>query len=579
MGSTTALIYRRHSLPKWGLRLMHLWRFFAVVVTTVLSASAQNPIVDLGYAQYQGAVSSANYAHFFGIRYAAAPLGDLRFRAPQPPPTLSGVQDATNQPDQCFQSSNGGASTNPLRDNGVSPVNPPIPITSRTPSSEDCLFLNVYYPSDAAGTPPQGLPVLVWIHGGGYLGGQANPWNGEDILNQSNRKVVVVIIQYRLGVFGFLPGEKVKQNGALNAGLRMRTLPFAYSIGNVVNTVDQDAALRWVNQHIAKFGGDPSKVTIWGESAGAGSVLQQIIANDGQTEPQLFHAAIVSSTFLPSQYQYNDRIPELLFSKVATQVNCDNATDTMACLRAVDANSLETANSNINVAGFFGTFTLVPVIDGVFIRQRPTLALAQGKVNGQKLLAVLNTFEGDIFVDGSTVSTANATQYAYNLFPTLSLAQASQVGQLYSGLGSQFFQANAIQSEAIFVCATYYLLRAFSGRAYKAELAVPPGTHGSDIGYYFPSFWAPVFPDRDFINAFAQMFTSFIISQDPNIDVDPLNPTITPDWGLWSESPSQTEMLFNRTESNEPFVQASETSQVLLDRCAFWEGIGATTGQ
>ncbi|KAF7315710.1 Carboxylic ester hydrolase [Mycena indigotica] len=414
-------------------------RVLLLAILAAVGSYAQSPVVDLGYAQYRGAVSSANFAHFLGIRYAAAPIGDLRFRGPQPPVNISGVQDATTQPNQCFQSSSGLSPTNPLA-------------TRAVVADEDCLFLNVYYPSDTAGLPPKDLPVLVWIHGGGYLGGQASAYNGDDILKQSNRNLVLVIIQYRLGVFGFLPGSKGKQNGALNAGL-----------------LDQDAALRW----ITKFGGDPAKVTIWGESAGAGSVLQQVVANNGQTKPQLFRGAITSSTFLPSQYKYNDRIPELIFSQVVSQLNCTTVSVIMACLRAADANALETVNNNLNHGAFWGTFLLVPVIDGTFIRQRPTLSLAQGKVNGKVLLSITNTFEGDVFVDQNSAAIANATQYALNLFPEIKPAQAEKAGQLYSELGAPILQENAIQAESIFICPTYYMLNAFRGRSYKAEFAVP----------------------------------------------------------------------------------------------------------
>ncbi|KAJ7848481.1 Alpha/Beta hydrolase protein [Mycena olivaceomarginata] len=501
-----------------------------IVAATILSTSAQStPIVDLGYAQYQGAVSAANISHFLGIRYAAAPLGDLRFRGPQPPANVTGVQQATVQPNQCFQASNGLSSTNPLETRAAQVI-----------STEDCLFLNVFYPSDASGTPIGKLAVLVYIHGGGYLAGQASAYNGEDVINQSNRGLVVVTIQYRLGVFGFLPGAKVKANGALNAGL-----------------LDQDFALRWINRNINKFGGDPSKVTIWGESAGAGSVLQQVVANGGKTKPQLFRGAITSSTFLPSQYNYNDRVPELLFSEVVAQVNCSAAGDTLGCLRAAD----------INNGGFFGTFLFVPVVDGTFITQRPTLSLQQSKVNGEALLSVTNTFEGTIFVDQNTAATANATQYALNLFPGFRAAQADKVGQLYAGLGTALFQENAIQGESIFVCPTYAILQAFKGRAFKAEFAVPPGLHANDIAYYWPSLSTPPFQNTNFINAFAQTFTSFALSLDPNVKV---SQTITPPWAKWNVG--NTEMNFNQT-NGVPVIRPVTTDAALLER--LWAGLTA----
>ncbi|KAJ7683194.1 Alpha/Beta hydrolase protein [Mycena rosella] len=493
------------------------------------------PVVDLGYAQYQGTVSAANISHFLGIQYAAAPLGDLRFCAPQPPANVPGVQQATTQPKQCFQAWWGTSPTNPLETRAA------------VASSEDCLFLNVYSSGDAPGTTVGNLPVLVYIHGGGYVAGKASAYNGEDIIKQSNRGLVVVIIQYRLGVFGFLSGAEVKNKGALNAGL-----------------LDQDFALRWVNKHIAKFGGDPSKVTIWGESAGAGSVLQHVVANDGKTEPQLFRGAMTSSIFLPSQYEYNHRIPELLFREVVAQTSCTTATDSMVCLRATDANTLQAANKKISKGGFWGTFLFLPVVDGSFIRQRATLSLLQGKVNG------VRTY----FVNQSTEATANATQYALDLFPGFGAVHASEVGSIYASLGTELFQENAIQGESIFICPTYLLLRAFTGAAFKAEFAIQPALHADDLPYYWPSLATPSYQNRDFINAFTQTFTSFAISQDPNMKINPA--TITPRWEKWDLG--HTEMLFNET-AGVPVVKPVMTSNALLERCRFWDSVGHKTAQ
>ncbi|KAJ7703523.1 Alpha/Beta hydrolase protein [Mycena rosella] len=517
--------------------------------------AGSTPIIDLSYARYQGEVDAAtNITTFLGIRYAAAPTaGQLRFGAPQPPQNVPGVQQATAQPDQCFQAPMGTNSTNPLENRAVV-----------VDSSEDCLFLSVSYPSDPAGVPAGLLPTIVYIHGGEYIIGASSQFRGSDIVNESNKGVVAVIIQYRLGLFGFLAGAAMKKKGALNAGLR-----------------DQEFALRWVNQHISKFGGDPSKVTIWGESAGAGSVLQHVVANGGRTTPQLFRGAITSSLFVPSQYNYDDRIPELVYSEVVAQSNCTGAADSIACLRAADVDALENANVNINGDAFFGTVALVPVVDGQFIAQRPTLSLAQGKINGKALLSVTNAFEGTIFVN-STEATANATRYALDLYPKFGPAQADRVGALYAGLGTQLFQTNAVYGESVLICPTYFLLRAFSGRGFKGEFAVPAGLHGRDLPYYFPSIGIdvpeldfPIFNNTDFVNAFAQSFTSFAISLDPNIKVDPTN--ITPKWRTWSVG--NTEMLFNKTDADVPDVRPIQTDDALLQRCEFWNSVGGLTGQ
>ncbi|KAJ3828456.1 Alpha/Beta hydrolase protein [Lentinula raphanica] len=516
---------------------------FALLPSAVISLSAplhgrtlndNTSVVDLGYARYRGVFDSVNnLTNFLGIRYAAPPTGDLRWRAPQTPAQNSSVvQLADTQPLPCFQAVTGAAPTNPLEARASAPGNP----------IEDCLFLNVYYPGDTV--PVEPLPTLVWIHGGGYIMGGADQYPGSDLMREADNKIVLVIIQYRLGLFGFLAGSKVKENGDLNAGL-----------------LDQDFALRWVQTHISKFGGDPSKVTIWGESAGAGSVLQHIVAQDGQTNPQLFRGAITSSTFLPSQYIFNDSIPEMLYSEVVSQTECSSAADSLACLREVDAAVLGVLNNNINADGFFGTFLFVPVVDGTFITQRPTEALKQGKVNGKALLSITNSNEGNIFVNALNPIT-NVSLYASTLFPEFGWQQANETAELYANLGTPLQQDQLIMGESIFICPTYYLIEAFGNDAWKGEFAVPPATHGADVEYYFPSIGVPPFPNPNFLAAFQGGFLSFVVSQNPN---DKIDATITPSWDLYSNG--NTEMIFNRTAGYQPDIHADNTDTSLLQRC------------
>ncbi|KAJ3905868.1 Alpha/Beta hydrolase protein [Lentinula edodes] len=512
--------------------------------STLARASNSNvPVIDLGYTQYQGVFDSVNnLTNYLGIRYAAPPTGNLRWRAPRSPERNdSFVQQADTQPSPCFQSSGGAASTNALELNKRAGVD----VTGEP--TEDCLFLNVYFPGNTV--PTELLPTLVWIHGGGYIGGSADQYSGSDLMREANNEIVVVIIQYRLGLFGFLSGSEIKANG-----------------------IDQHFALRWVQSHISKFGGDPSKVTIWGESAGAGSVLQHIVAQDGQTSPQLFRGAITSSTFLPSQYMYNDPIPESLYSTVVSQTNCTSAKDSLACLRAVDAAALEIVNGNVNVAGFYGTFVFVPVVDGSFITQRPTEAMKQGKVNGEALLAVTNSNEGFIFVNQSNPIAASS--YASNLFPKFGTEVANITAQIYAPFGYSLEQDELIMGESIFICPTYYLLSAFRNKAWKGEFAIPPATHGSDAPYYFPSVESPPFNNSDFLAAFQGGFMSFVVSQDPN---EKIAQTITPVWDLYSKN--NIEMVFNKTIDNQTDVHVDSTANALLERCKFWNDLGKLTGQ
>ena len=201
-------------------------------------------VVDLGYARYRGVLDSTTHIrHWRGIRYAAPPINELRYQAPQPPGHVSeGILNATDFSTfaQCPQTGT-------------------VPVGSNTAGvdlgSEDCLFVTVSSPAAAVD-----LPVFVWIHGGGFQNGNGK-LDFSDMMQQSNNSFVVVTIQYRLNSFGFLSSTEVKQRGQLNAGL-----------------LDQLQALQWVQNHISLFGGNKSHVTLGGESAGAASIYYHVRA-------------------------------------------------------------------------------------------------------------------------------------------------------------------------------------------------------------------------------------------------------------------------------------------------------------
>ncbi|CCM06438.1 uncharacterized protein FIBRA_08700 [Fibroporia radiculosa] len=481
-------------------------------------STAFPPTVDLGYAQYQGvADSTTNITSFLGIRYASPPVGNLRWAEPQPPPTLSGVQQAKEQPNECYQGVSIDIVTDSLGKRAVS-------------ESEDCLFLK-------------------------YVVGSASMFNGADLIMHSDRGLIVVIIQYRLGLFGFLAGKAIKAGGALNAGL-----------------LDQNYALQWVQSHISTFGGDPSKVTIWGESAGAGSVLQHLVAHGGNTQPPLFRAAMTSSTFLPSQYNYNDRIPELLYNDIVAGAECGSSSDTLSCLRAANVNRLQTLNLNIISKAFYGTTVFVPVVDGTFIIERPTVTIARGRLNTEVFLAVTNVHEGNILVNKSL--TMNVSDYVSTLFPDVEPWQAALTTPLYQDLGTNVEQASYAMGESIFVCPTYYLLHALGTKAWKGEFAIPPAFHGMDLAYYFTSH-SPAYDNSEFITAFSNGFLATAISMDPNAKYNSSN--ITPNWNVWA--PGHTEMMFNKTEGGAPIVYPYSTDDALLERCQYWLSISANTAQ
>ena len=201
-----------------------------------------------------------------GVRYAAAPTGDLRWRAPEPPEPWREVVDATGFSPVCPQ-----------------PVEPRIPIDLGAPQGDDCLSLNVWAPSDTAAG--DGKPVMVWIHGGAYIFGSASQPLYDGAVLSAGGDVVVVTVNYRVGAFGFLDLSSFStptRRFDSNPGLR-----------------DVILALQWVRDNIAAFGGDPNRVTLFGESAGAGIVTTLLTT---PVAAGLFSAAIAQSSPATSVY-------------------------------------------------------------------------------------------------------------------------------------------------------------------------------------------------------------------------------------------------------------------------------------
>ena len=238
------------------------------------------------------------YRLFRGIPYATAPVGPLRWQPPVPPPRWTAVRDATKPGLRCIQD---------IR------ADPDFGL----PTGEDCLNLTVWTPSGA--TPRDPRPVMVWIHGGGFLNGSSDIYNARWLATRGD--VVVVTVNYRLGALGFLAHPALTGSGG--------QAPGNYGLA------DQQAALRWVHDNIADFGGDPAKVTIAGESAGAISVCDHLVAPESAG---LFRAAILQSG--PCQAQAALPAAEKISVDYAARAGCPNRPSVQQCLRGLPPDRL-----------------------------------------------------------------------------------------------------------------------------------------------------------------------------------------------------------------------------------------------
>jgi para-nitrobenzyl esterase len=318
----------------------------------LISFAASNPLqVKTGNGTVEGKQAGPVRA-FLGIPFAAPPVGDLRWKPPMPAATWKGVRKATEFGSRCLQNNVFGDMV--FRD---------------AAASEDCLTLNVWTPTRDA---KEKLPVMVWIYGGGFAaGGSSEARQDGTVLAQQN--VVVVSMNYRLGIFGFFVHPELAKESPHGAA------------GNY-GLMDQRAALQWVQENIGAFGGDAGNVTIFGESAGSFSVSAQMAS---PISKGLFQKAIgeSGSAFPGSALKFgamSERAEK--DSKLASSVL---GVSTLAELRAVNADKLLTS--------FFkpgGGFDFPPDIDGYFLPQSLKDIFAAGKQNDVPMIAGWNHDEG-----------------------------------------------------------------------------------------------------------------------------------------------------------------------------------------
>jgi carboxylesterase type B len=340
------------------------------------AAVAQGPLVATVNGTYRGAqLASWNQYAFLGIPFAQPPVKDLRWRWPQSlNESFSEVRDATQQGYSCMQ------------------------FRGNFNMSEDCLNLNVVRPT---GNFTEPLPVLVWIFGGGlYTGSVADPqYNLSGIVKVSQdmgQPIIAVAMNYRLNMYGFLQTPQLLAEGSSNAGL-----------------LDQRMALRWVQENIGAFGGDPDRVTVWGESAGAQSIAYQLFSYEGRDDG-LYRAAILESGGPTGAQVQNLAYYTSPVENLTRTVGCWDVTDELSCLRELSQEELFAAQPSQ---------VWNPLIDGDFLTAYPSQLIPTGSFVKVPLLTGANTDEGINFHPTIPIpDTAKDLEHAFAFWRMYSLS-------------------------------------------------------------------------------------------------------------------------------------------------------------
>ncbi|HEX5062227.1 MAG TPA: carboxylesterase family protein [Kofleriaceae bacterium] len=476
----------------------------------VAGAAAETVMTTSGLVH--GAVANETFA-YKRVPFAAPPMGELRYAPPQPPACASGEIDATALGPVC-----------PQLDNGA------------FVGDEDCLHLNIWTPSAPAGAP---RPVMVWIHGGGNsIGSAVYPiYDGRRLAEVGD--AIVVTTNYRLGQLGFLA------LGGDGAG--------------VYGMLDQIAALQWVRDNIAAFGGDPSNVTIFGESAGARDVCSLVASPAAKG---LFHRAIMESgscKALPTR-----TAAEQTAAQVATTVGC--AAGDVACFRALPAETIIRANAS-DISGL-SSGAYQPMIDGVVQTDQPDNVIAAGAHSHVPFVVGANADE----TGNSAPAIMTEAQYDALVHSQLPMAIADMALQQYPASAYPTPRAAYVRltTDARFVCPAREIARAADAgqsdavyRYFFQYRASPLGAvHGLDVPYVFGTFdgietpngnpYTPTATDLALSASIQGYWTRFARTGDPGG---------TPAWPLYGAA--DPTLVFDAT--------VSTTDGIRTAHCDFWQ--------
>ena len=490
-------------------------------------------------------IETSGVTAYLGVPYAAPPVGRLRWSAPAPVTPWTTTLQATRAGLNCPQ-----------------PSFPPGS-TSAAVRSEDCLTLNMYVPANAG----PGLPVMVEIHGGGFLIG--GPPSGSHLAAAGH--VIVVAIHYRLGILGFLAHKGLGQHSG-DYGLQ-----------------DQQAALRWVQLNIARFGGDPHNVTLFGQSAGGASVCAAAVS---PTAAGLFHKGISESAF----YNYNvntiwsarndckselltEAQAEELGASFANKVGCASAPDVAACLRALPVQTLVENGGQLLAPDAGGP--IGPTINGTTLPVSPAKAFITGRsLNKITLMTGVarDEFNGGLY----TSLVANSPAQYEELLRQQFGSRAPAVMALYPLTrfpnASPFIAHRTVMADAFSVCpalvtdqqlARHIPVYAFendNGDTPQGNPTLPLGAfHNAENPFLFPSSTLAIGPNQAVLgDQIVAQWSGFARTGNPTV-------VGTPAWPLYSER----QLVMSLVSSGASSLIPTSTLD-MQHNCGFWNAENRT---
>ncbi|KAI1345321.1 Alpha/Beta hydrolase protein [Xylaria sp. FL0043] len=494
--------------------------------------------------------------YYRGIPYAHPPTGSLRLKPPVPLGTFGSVQ-ATGAGPACPQTT--GIEVTPLLLDVLM-----LPGVEQTllfgstsgDETEDCLTISVMRPQGTAANAK--LPVLFWIHSGGFEMGSPQMYNGSVLIPQSvaqGKPMIFVTVNYRLGAFGFLGGNEVLADGVANLGL-----------------LDQRMGLEWVADNIAAFGGDPGAVTIWGESAGSISVFNQLALYDGNNTYKgrpLFRGAIMDSgSILPTEPVNGVKAQEI-FDTVIEAAGCASAAYSakLECLRSVDYETFLNASRSFPTYLSYNSlaFSYVPRPDGQILTACPADLAKTGRYTAVPMILGNQENEGTVFALFQSNITTEAALVSYLNDIFFHNATRDEIAGLVAtypdnpdspaGIGMsndtypEFKRLAAILGDWGFTSMSRLLLESFPATVPAWSYLATYASGTPILGTYHSSDLPHVYYETDDVSASIQdLYISFVDSMDPNNYVASTPSGYVTFWPIWQEKKQLLELGAHSTQ-------------------------------